>query len=132
MDNTERKVESSAELGAMLGKLMQDPDLMGKVAGVLNGIRGQASVQKTEKESVPEPLMKEVQTEPVSPDLPSSLLSLLGKSAEKSEHHDPSIHRRNALLCALKPYLSETRGRAIDAIIRMDDVAELLKQLPRS
>jgi hypothetical protein len=42
-------------------------------------------------------------------------------------HKKHGSAKRSALLCALKPYLSEKRGRAIDTVLSVIDVFDLIK-----
>lgn len=48
--------------------------------------------------------------------------------AAKSKDHGGNAHR-SALLCALKPYLSSDRRQAIDYIIKLDRLGDVLKTL---
>ncbi len=49
--------------------------------------------------------------------------------ASASHHHRRGDDRRAALLCALKPYLSSDRRQAIDYIIKLDRLGDVLKTL---
>ena len=62
-------------------------------------------------------------------------IKALGDSGEKGEHKEPAheekseLHRgnskrRSALLCSLKPYLSDKRRSAIDTMITVFDVLD--------
>ncbi len=114
------------------------------------------SISETEKKSVTE---KEKSHSPPPSDLISSLLGnpeliaklpailstvkpiieMLGKSsgaapaseASPPTEKKPSTHddRRAALLCAMKPYLSHDRQMAIDYIIKLSRLGDILKTL---
>ena len=53
-------------------------------------------------------------------------LSGIKKSAPSAKHDDPRI----CLLLALKPYLSASRCEAIDTMIRLSTISEVLRGLP--
>jgi hypothetical protein len=58
-------------------------------------------------------------TEPTSSkDVPASLVK-----------HSPSADSRTALLCAMKPYLSRDRQNAIDYIVKIGKLGDILKTL---
>lgn len=58
--------------------------------------------------------------------LARSLLPLLGAGEEKG---DGRHKRRDALLCALKPYLSAERAAAIDYLLRVARISDVITHL---
>ncbi len=55
----------------------------------------------------------------------SALLPMLGGSVKKT----PEEERRDALLCALKPYLSTRRCEAIDYMLKFGKFGDIFKKL---
>ena len=54
----------------------------------------------------------------------------MGGGGEREEkHHDGGCQRREALLVALKPYLSPERCAAIDYLIRLSRVGDAIRSL---
>ena len=124
---------SDDAISSAIGKIMEHPELISMVAYALGGNAGKSvavSAEVTETDS-----QSEVQTAPPS-SLPSTdavttLLPLLkglslgggGKDSGKSGfRHEP-------LLRALKPYVSHSRGQAIDYILRISQISGLLGKL---
>jgi hypothetical protein len=50
-------------------------------------------------------------------------MSTLGKNHKR----DPRFEHRDALLCALKPYLNEDRRRMVDQIMKLGQIGDILK-----
>jgi hypothetical protein len=61
-----------------------------------------------------------------APSSPSQAVPAIApQSAKKNEEHD----RRTALLCAMKPYLSAERQAAVDQILKLSKLGDILKTL---
>ena len=58
--------------------------------------------------------------------LARTLLPLFGVEGKEG---DARHARRNALLCALKPYLSAERGEAIDYLLRIARIGDVIANL---
>ena len=130
--------EKNSELiSGALGKLMSNPALLGNIMSALKNSGGgeptakapepKAEVQdKASEDSVPAVgnLFSSVPPELIAK-LPL-ILSLMGGNgaAQSKEERD-----REALLCALKPYLTPERCMTIDKIIQVSRIGELLKNL---
>ncbi len=137
-----------------LEKLMANPEIISMVASSLGSInQGEVKNEAPQSEDVSaDEGIKEAQentassTEAASAsptpnigELMSSLAPML--SALKSsgggtatpigvkDPHAREAQNRAALLCALKPYVSEGRRDAIDYIIRISQVSDILKSL---
>ncbi len=137
-------MDSAPDLSAALGTLLSDPELMGRIAGIVNGA--------SENETDPGPDAATVSAQPSSgnnampnlgsllsnpgimeklPSVMATIAPILGgdKKKEEDRHHGRPCDRRIALLCALKPYLSPRRCEAIDYIIKLDRIGSLLGNL---
>lgn len=55
----------------------------------------------------------------------SPILSMLGASAKKA----PKNSQRDALLCALKPYLNDERCKLIDSVLKLEQFGDILKMI---
>ena len=117
-----------------------DPSLLQSIGGLLKAATEEVP---SAKETTPAPVRGEelLGTLLSNPALLEELPRLLGRlapllSASKKEHA-PSLPapakdgatQREALLLALKPFLSEGRQETIDRILRFGRLAALLKQL---
>lgn len=64
------------------------------------------------------------------PQVMAMLKPMLGEGASPSAPHKGTPEEnRNALLLALKPFLSEDRQHAVDAILRIAKLGNVLRQL---
>ncbi len=121
-------MESSEPLGAGLppsladaiDRIMANPELISMVASALG------------KPSEPPPKVSADEAAPQEQEAPSSdsasvltALPTLLKSAGKGMPEND----RTRLLCALKPYVNPHRRDAIDTILRVSQMTELLKHL---
>ena len=124
-----------------INKLMANPEIISTVASAL----GNMSLQ--EKSSVSEDC--EIASSDAADDVASSaqagirpdlgelmkslgpVMSTLKGGSRSSETKSSESDRREALLCALKPYVSEGRREAIDYIIRISQVSDILKNIQR-
>lgn len=61
----------------------------------------------------------------------SPMLSMLSSPPTQSQSESKGADRRSALLVALRPYLSESRREAIDYIIKISQVSDLIKKAGR-
>ena len=121
-------------LSDAIEKLMSDPTLLSTVARALGDV-------KPKMPSEDEGRSEEAQKNDSSMAMPdvSQLMSILSPMISKpqKERKDTSVTRasdsgraeREALLCALKPYVSNGRKEAIDYIIRLSKISDLLRQI---
>lgn len=107
-------------LASAIAKISEHPELISIVAGALG------KNPSTESEPKEAPLAPA--SDP-SGDITSIIgavapvMSALGGSRKKS----PREEHRDALLCALKPYLSEDRRQMVDHIIKLGQIGDILK-----
>lgn len=130
-------IPSADALQSMVGTLMSNPDLLKNIMGALGGTAASEknSTQSTEGEAdaaTADSITKkdeETQTHASVPSIPPELISKLpillsalgGGGAPKSQ----GCSNREALLCALKPYLSQHRAEAIEKIIQLSRLGDL-------
>ena len=130
-------------------KLRANPEIISMVASALSksNIKKEVSAEaeheaSSEINEVKDEVKDELKDEstpaaamPNMGELVSSLAPLfssagpsIGKAPPKNEHHSHT-HNREALLCALKPYVNENRQTAIDYVIRISQISEMFKGL---
>ncbi len=132
-------------LSDAINKLMANPEIISMVASTLGNMSAKTAAENEQSEPQKEPSVAEepsieasvLPAEPQSTgavDLGelmksiSPVMSLLGGGSGKVAH-SKEADSREALLCALKPYVSEGRREAIDYIIRISQVSDLMKNM---
>ena len=106
--------EGSPDLGAMVSKLLGNPELLSQIASTVGVDMPSAKGNPPE----PEP---ETEAKPASVPSTDGLLSLIGGSKGLA-----CSGRRTALLSALKPFCNEHRCRTIDYMISISRLSENL------
>ena len=123
----------SPPLGEIIGKLMADPEIMKTLSSVI-GKKDTAADQAQPAEAKEASAAEEAEVTPVSSGaseaidrLPEvmAMLSPALKNGKIPERND----RRTCLLRAIKPYVSRGRGEAIDYMIRIAGISDILKNL---
>lgn len=94
------------DLSKIIGLIMENPDLIAKIQSLAKN-ESEPVTAHTELDATPEP------------------------SEEKAvsvgaEYQDPR-HRRNKLLYAMKPYLSSERAKAIDSMLSVAEILDMMK-----
>lgn len=111
--------------GDLLSSLLSNPELISKLPAILSGVKPILDILKgsgSAPQGVPSPAVPTSST--VTPntdakkDTPASLV-----------HHSHASDSRTALLCAMKPYLSRDRQNAIDYIVKIGRLGDILKTL---
>ena len=131
-DSAEPQKNEPSALGDIIGKLMSNPEIMSAIASM----KGQSSPEEPASEENNEPKENEESTTPASSDISSKLpeviealspmLSGKGKGDGKPSPRDD---RRICLLRAIKPYVSRGRSDAIDYMIQLSRITELMKHI---
>ena len=107
---------TNAASGDILSSLLSNPELIAKLPAIISSIKpiidmlGKSAAQQNDSVAVA--------ALPVdnAPSLPASRITQGSES-------------RTALLCAMKPYLSEDRRNAIDYIVKLGRLGDILKTL---
>ena len=139
----ENNAQTSApplDLSSAIEGILAHPELISMVASTLGKAPPSSSVAPSsrEGEASVSPLAAIAESAP-SEALPTEAISALApllsglgsikKGAPPSgKHDDPRI----CLLLALKPYLSASRCEAIDTMIRLSSISEILRSLPNN
>ena len=105
--------ESSPDLGAMVSKLLGNPELLAQIASTVG-----VDMPPAQEKSAP----PEGEAKPASaPQSMDGILSLIGGMGDGK-----GTGRRTALLSALKPVCNEHRCRTIDYMISISKLSENL------
>lgn len=107
--------EGSPDLGAMVTKLLANPELLSQIASTVG-----VDIPKTEEKAQPP---DEGEARSVSVPNIDGLLSLMGGGGKGT---GGGAGRRTALLSALKPFCNEHRCRTIDYMISISKLSENL------
>ena len=100
---------AEAELSKIVGLIMENPELIEKIKNLMS---------EGDKKDYDE-------IEPVS----QTEVKVAEPEPEKKHRSDTSeAKRRHELLCALKPYVSKDRQRAIDTMLSFSDVLQVFKE----
>ena len=128
-----------------INKLMANPEIISTVAAALGNMnaQGKASLtaEDTDKEDSPTVTDEGADEKSAQAGSHSDLgelvksltpvITTLKNTSHPSVQKNSEAARREALLCALKPYVSEGRREAIDYIIRISQVSDILKNIQR-
>lgn len=137
-----RPTESA--LPDLLGKLMSDPGLLQKMGEIVKTVAAEPPIEKEEAlpvQSSPAPPMQDALSSLLAnpaileklPSMMAALRPMLSPAPSPkatAEGRSPAEHR-DALLLALKPFLSEGRREAVDSILRIARLTEILRQMPQ-
>ena len=97
---------AEADISKIISAIMENPALVEEIRSLAIKSEEQKDTQQTKKEEPAE------RTEEAALDLP----------------HPKKASRRNDLLRAMRPYLSEERGRAIESMITIADIIFAIKE----
>lgn len=138
-------MDSAPDLSTALNTLLSDPELMGRIAGIVKGTDAEdnsreTSARPTDHKPPPgganPPNLGSLLSDPgIMEKLPSVMATIApvlqggDKKQDKKNDGNRPCDRRIALLCALKPYLSPRRCEAVDYIIKLDRISSLLGKI---
>ena len=113
-------MDGMADLSKILGIIMENPEIIEKI---------KAMAQTGEKDSLKTEATAEVIADHTDKTEDASE-SAETKTAEVSAAalRARGKKRRHDLLCAIKPYVSSERGRAIDTMLSVVEVFEIMKE----
>ena len=107
-------IDGNTDISKVMGLIMENPEIIEKIKTLM---KDNSSMQASEQESNSE--SGEVQAETVMAEPERTDGTYKRQSARK---------RRNELLCALKPYVSSERSHAIDTMLSVIDVIDIMKE----
>ncbi len=129
------QIQGMPDLSAAISKIMEHPELISMAAAVLGNTSAEAESSEDSSEGH-DSGSTSVSSEPAaSASPPSELISTLAPMLSKlsalgsNGATDKKSFRHEALLCALRPYLSQSRVEAIDYIIKISKMSALIQGL---
>lgn len=118
-EELEGKTVNEDGISAAISKLMAHPEIIQNVAAALA-----ADVPPAEQGKD-----KGASTADTPGDLAASLMPVISRLGAGLGGGGESASRHSALLCALKPYLSERRQNALDSILKISQMSALISKL---
>ena len=112
---------SALPSGDILSSLLSNPELIAKIPTIISSIKPIIDMLGRQMSPSAPVSAQESQPPPASDTLPAVAIAPSG--AHKGGDN------RAALLCAMKPYLSAERQNAIDHIIKLSRLGDILKSL---
>ena len=97
-------MSETPDLGKIVSLIMENPDLIARIQGLAKG-------EETKEEPKPKKAEAEV-TAPAEASRPATI---------------DTKEKRNRLLSAMKPYLSSERSKAIDSVMSMVEILDMMK-----
>ncbi len=138
MEQSEKQ-NASSDLSATLEGILANPAMMSMISSMASQLKGSGGFDASpspiaERPTAEEDLQDEeavsasasATTDSKLPDAISAIAPLLSSGFSKKGVADD---RRVCLLRALKPYMSEGRGEAIETIIKISKISEVFKNL---
>ena len=155
MSEIESTSPKPADTGALLGTLLSNPDLIRNISSMLGGASVGTTQEASSQSSNPSPLgNNEAVTDGISrvlsnpemmaklPDVMKMLAPMMQQAQAQKEASVPAIATpsgsgavrdrhgcRNDLLLALKPFLSPERCRAIDMLLGLSRLGDVLQKM---
>ncbi len=120
-------MDESAISGA-IAKLKEHPEIISAVASALSGNSGQSAPEEEPTEQASAPPVSGIPMEKLS-EIISTLGPMLSDNQFKSEIKGSREDHRYALLCALRPYLSDGRREMVDYVLKFGRIGDLLKKM---
>ena len=111
------------KLSSALNEIFSNPQMLSAISSMAQSLKGGDSPPQIQEQKIG----VEARTDDIrasATDKLPELLSMLSSGGSGIKQN-----RRSELLCALKPYLSQSRSDAIDKIIRFSELSSVLKNL---
>lgn len=123
--NISAEAVSPDALSSTLGAILSNPDMLGMISSLAKDLRDSSQSRADVEAPASEAISPSPSAESDVGALIGRLAPLLSAAPASSKKEDD----RACLLRALKPYLSEGRGEAIDYIIKFSVLAKALRKL---
>ncbi len=102
--------------GDIFSSLLSNPDLLTKLPSIISAAKPIIEMMSQPKQ--------QASSETATVSVGSAL-----KPSQPSPHASHLTDNRTALLCAMKPYLSDDRRRVVDYIVKLGRLGDILKTL---
>ena len=119
-DSTPKSNGENEKLSSALNEIFSNPQMLSAISSMAQSLKSKESTSSATQNENSSETPREV-SPTVSDKLPE-LLNMLSSNSSSVRQSN-----RSELLCALKPYLSQSRSDAIDKIIRFSELSSVLK-----
>ena len=127
MNNSTQNVDENEKLSSALNQIFSNPQMLSAISSMAQSLKSNNSVAPPVEASATEKEKSEPPPSQSASAIPEKLPELLNMLSQNSSGIKQS--HRSELLCALKPYLSQSRSDAIDKIIRFSELSSIFKAL---
>jgi hypothetical protein len=127
MNNSTQNVEENEKLSSALNQIFSNPQMLSAISSMAQSLKSNNAVASPVEASATEKEKSEPPPSQSASAIPEKLPELLNMLSQNSSGIKQS--HRSELLCALKPYLSQSRSDAIDKIIRFSELSSVFKAL---
>ena len=127
MNDSTQKVDENEKLSSALNQIFSNPQMLSAISSMAQSLKSNNSVAPPVEASATEKEKSEPPPSQSASAIPEKLPELLNMLSQNSSGIKQS--HRSELLCALKPYLSQSRSDAIDKIIRFSELSSVFKAL---
>ena len=127
MNDSPKNVDENEKLSSALNQIFSNPQMLSAISSMAQSLKSNNSVASPVEANATEKEKSEPPPSQSASAIPEKLPELLNMLSQNSSGIKQS--HRNELLCALKPYLSQSRSDAIDKIIRFSELSSVFKAL---
>jgi hypothetical protein len=127
MNDSTQNVEENEKLSSALNQIFSNPQMLSAISSMAQSLKSNNSVAPPVEASATEKEKSEPPPSQSASAIPEKLPELLNMLSQNNSGIKQS--HRSELLCALKPYLSQSRSDAIDKIIRFSELSSVFKAL---
>ena len=119
-DSTPKSNGENEKLSSALNEIFSNPQMLSAISSMAQSLKSKESASSATPNENPSETPSEAA--PTVNDKLPELLNMLSSGSSSVRQSN-----RSELLCALKPYLSQSRSDAIDKIIRFSELSSVLK-----
>ena len=119
-DSTPKNNGENEKLSSALNEIFSNPQMLSAISSMAQSLKSKESASSDTQNENSSETPREVS--PTANDKLPELLNMLSSNSSSVRQSN-----RSELLCALKPYLSQSRSDAIDKIIRFSELSSVLK-----
>ena len=123
-DSVQKGGAENEKLSSALNEIFSNPQMLSAISSMAQNLKSNAPSPTPAEQSNS---TNEANTTSPSPAISDKLPDLLNMLSSNGSGYKQN--HRSELLCALKPYLSQSRADAIDKIIRFSELSSVLKNL---
>ena len=127
MNDSIQNIDENEKLSSALNQIFSNPQMLSAISSMAQSLKSNNSVAPPVEASATEKEKSEPPPSQSASAIPEKLPELLNMLSQNSLGIKQS--HRSELLCALKPYLSQSRSDAIDKIIRFSELSSIFKAL---